>query len=838
MKINKIISIILAAAMLAGLVTVSAAATTDENILYFEDFTGDSELDSAVWAYANHGNVSNGELLVATGKYPRLSLPDMEASKSYELSYKVKFEQAGGAWKVYNEIANAYLNFGCAVPGTGFSWEYNEPKDGICTNEADVNKWYTVKVEFCADPTNRYTKNTLLNEEGELVDYRVRSDLYNGAGIPAAIPTDTAVTVKPIYFWNDKNAGNIYVDDITLKEVRHNGEIFAETFSGTRDAKVWVNNDHGTIENGSMTIEHGKYPYLKLPSALNTSDAFKISYKIKGTSASADTDAGKIFKPYVEKGGGNLVSYRPGYGFSVAANNWDEDFGVTGDEFKKLDTWYIAETEFCQSDSNGYVKWTIKNEAGEVLHTKEFAGGYKEFEGGEGYVTENLAGTNICLWNSMSDASVVIDDFTISKVAESDNPVLFNDDFSADTINTDIWESHGETVADGAMLISNGDWPTLKMPALSADNTYRFSYKVMAPTANGEKDSDLLKVMHSDAAGNGRSFGSYRPGYGFVFNSLNWGEPNFAYTQTGVWYTVETMFCEKEGSQFTKWTVKDEDGKVLFSNRVDSLWNANASVATTASVSGAKIWFYNNSSSALDIYVDDVKLEKATPVLYIDVDTDINATDYSGKTAKLTDGITPALEKISMKFSDEVTKEAAEANIMLKEKDGEAVVSEFSIDGKTVIMTLSELLVSGATYELVIEDTLKTENGVAVEGPVTIEFVAGAANDAVAKINTLPVKNLGELTAGGSIEVSAVVANPTNSDKNAVMIVAFYDGTLMVNAQLSEVKTVNPGKVETVPITVSVPQDITNITAMKVFMWHNLTGIAPYAEFEEVLPAS
>ena len=647
MKINKIISIILAAAMLAGLVTVSAAATTDENILYFEDFTGDSELDSAVWAYANHGNVSNGELLVATGKYPRLSLPDMEASKSYELSYKVKFEQAGGAWKVYNEIANAYLNFGCAVPGTGFSWEYNEPKDGICTNEADVNKWYTVKVEFCADPTNRYTKNTLLNEEGELVDYRVRSDLYNGAGIPAAIPTDTAVTVKPIYFWNDKNAGNIYVDDITLKEVRHNGEIFAETFSGTRDAKVWVNNDHGTIENGSMTIEHGKYPYLKLPSALNTSDAFKISYKIKGTSASADTDAGKIFKPYVEKGGGNLVSYRPGYGFSVAANNWDEDFGVTGDEFKKLDTWYIAETEFCQSDSNGYVKWTIKNEAGEVLHTKEFAGGYKEFEGGEGYVTENLAGTNICLWNNMSEASVVIDDFTISKV-----------------------------------------------------------------------------------------------------------------------------------------------------------------------------------------------LEKATPVLYIDVDTDINATDYSGKTAKLTDGITPALEKISMKFSDEVTKEAAEANIMLKEKDGEAVVSEFSIDGKTVIMTLSELLVSGATYELVIEDTLKTENGVAVEGPVTIEFVAGASNDAVAKINTLPVKNLGELTAGGSIEVSAVVANPTNSDKNAVMIVAFYDGTLMVNAQLSEVKTVNPGKVETVPITVSVPQDITNITAMKVFMWHNLTGIAPYAEFEEVLPAS
>ncbi len=201
---------------------------------------------------------------------------------------------------------------------------------------------------------------------------------------------------------------------------------------------------------------------------------------------------------------------------------------------------------------------------------------------------------------------------TVSAADETTYEIIFKDEFSSATIDTSLWESHGETLDGSKMLVGNGDWPTLKMPTLDADAVYRFSYKVMAPASGGDKNHELLKVMHSDSAGNGRSFGSYRPGYGFVFKSLNWAEPNFAKTDMNIWYTVETEFCEKQGSQYTQWTVKDATGAELFSERKDSLWNAYAATETTASVSGAKIWFYNNADSTLDIYVDDVMLEKTS----------------------------------------------------------------------------------------------------------------------------------------------------------------------------------------------------------------------------------
>ncbi len=192
---------------------------------------------------------------------------------------------------------------------------------------------------------------------------------------------------------------------------------------------------------------------------------------------------------------------------------------------------------------------------------------------------------------------------------------IFKDEFSSDSLDSSLWESHGETIENGAMLLSNGNWPTLKMPILDTDSAYRFSHKVMGTGTGGSAAHELLKVMHSDAAGNGRSFGSYRPGYGFTFKSINWSD-DWGYSGTdvtanNVWYTVETEFCEKEGERYTKWTVKDESGRELYTDATDGLWNAYAGTETTASVSGEKIWFYNNAESmALNIYVDDVMLEK------------------------------------------------------------------------------------------------------------------------------------------------------------------------------------------------------------------------------------
>ena len=57
---------------------------------------------------------------------------------------------------------------------------------------------------------------------------------------------------------------------------------------------------------------------------------------------------------------------------------------------------------------------------------------------------------------------------------------IFKDEFSSDSLDSSLWESHGETIENGAMLLSNGNWPTLKMPILDTDSAYRFSYKVLS----------------------------------------------------------------------------------------------------------------------------------------------------------------------------------------------------------------------------------------------------------------------------------------------------------------------------------------------------------------------
>lgn len=829
--------------MVFGLVVQAAEG---ENILYHEDFDGEAALD-ANWDYSSHGTVSGGELLVANGKYPLLKLPAMENGKSYELSYKVKFEQAGGAWKCYNEVARAYMGFGSAVPGRGFSWIRNEPKDGVMNGAADLNKWYTVKIEFCTDSANRYTKWTLLDETGKIVDAQARAALYSGTE-GSVISVDTEVSVKKIYFWNNGNSGNIHVDDIMLKEVVPTGELVIENFAGEFcDSNLWKNNTHGTIENGVMTIEAGKYPYFKLPDSLDTEKAYRVSYKIKGSTATANTGTQTLYKAYSDVGGANFIGYKPGQGFTCAGNDWTDTFIVTGAEYEKLNEWYLVETEFCQSAANGYSKWTIRDASGKELYSKRIEGGLKKYTGGEGFVTQNLAGTNICLWNNMSDASVAVDDFTVSLIPpkESSNVLLEETfdvvDLTALKANGNGWRGNGGgtvTVADGMLQLHKGAYIYFDILKKTNKNVYKVSYDIKV-TGESVSESDGMLPNTALVANTSPDYllGVYNPLKGLSTHKLDFAaEHTISVSQANdKWYTVTAEFSENADISFMKVTLIDKaSGEIVGTYAHPYLEGGSSNQMITANATS--YYFWNRGSDGSVAYIDNVKFEKIFPP-YLNPDIDITATDYFGDSVKVTDGMTTMIEKIDMRFLTAITQESAAAGITLKEKDGAAVLTQISADEKNVSMTFGQLLKANTTYVLSIADTVESTADIIFDGPITIEFITAAEEKAAAAINPLPVANLGALTAGGTFQVDAVVVNPGDNEVAATMIAAFYSDNVLVNAQISNPLSVSVGKTQRLNFDIAVPQDMSRIDLMKVFLWSDLSGLVPYGEYRELLPA-
>jgi len=707
-----------------------------------------------------------------------------------------------------------------------------------------LNKWYTVKVEFCTDPANRYSKWTLLDDMGNIIDCQARAALYSS--YQNVIPSNTEAIIKSIYFWNDGNSGNIHIDDITLKEVTPSELVIENFASDFRDSNLWVNNTHGTIANGVMTIEAGKYPYIKLPDSLNVEKAYKFSYKIMGTTRcnASDTEKYALFKPYSDVGGANFVGYRPGQGFTCVGNDWTDSFKVTGPEYEKLNEWYMVEVEFCQSTTIGYSKWTIKDSAGKILYSKKINGGLKKYTDGEGFVTQNLAGSKICLWNNMSDAPVVIDDIKISQISGTiSDTVLLDETFDVEDItalknNGNGWRGNDGgivTVENNELQLHSGAWIYFDIPQKTNVDAYRVSYDIKMTGVTGTERINGVIPNTALVATGGYLLGVYNPLLGLCPHKLDFS-PQYTIPVSeanGKWYTVSVEFSENADISFMKCTLTDrESGQIVgvYNHPYLESDTSNAMVTNNST----SFYFWNRGGEGSIAYIDNVKFEKIDISLDINVNTDIVAKDCFGNDVKLGDGVTPALTDIYMTFTDYVTQESAESSIMLREKDGEEVLSNVSVVGKTVILNLEKLLKVGTTYELLINDTVSTAAGITLKGPVMIEFTTGTP-PVVDAIN-VPAANLSELIPNGVLTIEVVSGNFTSIDKKATVISTFYSDTGLESVQIFDPVMVPAGEVNNWTVDINVPEDLSQIVLMKVFLWNDLTEMRPYLDSVELLP--
>ncbi len=410
MRMKKILGIILSAGILFTAVPAANISHAEEdNILYYEDFEGDTALDSNAWNYANHGNVSDGELKIAAGKYPLLKLPDTDSEKAYEFSYKIKFEGTGGIWKIYDNTSGYQIAFGAAKPEKGFYWK---SLNGVDIDEShhyggEINKWYTVKIGFSTGSEHRYTEWTLLDENGTVINSQKENGMFVGADDMSMIPAEKSVKIKDIYFWNVGINGNVCIDDITLKEIPMpnpepdepelpEGVVFEEKFDVGSIAELlsngngWRKNSNTDISDGTLKIPEGAYIYFDVKK--NNDCIYKASYDIMAP----ETGGGGGGFNFVT---GGATPWSLGYfntknGFAGIKRTYDDSSCViSGMEAGK---WYTVEVTFYEKGLDGFIKYTVTDrETQRELGTIEPS--YFQAEDTGDAVAENT--TEFFVWN-------------------------------------------------------------------------------------------------------------------------------------------------------------------------------------------------------------------------------------------------------------------------------------------------------------------------------------------------------------------------------------------------------------------------------------------------------
>lgn len=419
--------------------------------------------------------------------------------------------------------------------------------------------------------------------------------------------------------------------------------LFHETFDADLNSSYWTANS-AAVSDGAMKVANGNWPVLELTDLGITYDplkSYEFSYRVKFTEATAD--GFNAWKCYDYSNNGTIYGgAKVGKGF--AYETADPTYSVREDFEANVGKWYTVKTEMRTDAATRYIKRTLLGEDGNEIasysDTNIYYGDNKETYGDDAQIIKN-----ICFWNNDIAGVVLVDDIIIKEVEPSvvpvENNLIFEETFANNTFdNASSWSQHTAVVDNGALKVPGNSWPLMTMPTPSnKDAAYKFSYRIKTDSnTSGTQDGDLFRVVSNDYR---RAFGSYKPGSGAIFRNSLWStevaSAPWELFEKDEWYTFETTFCEKSGSQYTKWSIKNANGDEIYADSVNYLPDAltPGTADDSGSVFGKGMYFWNvDSTGNVTFWIDDIKLEKVQ-IEEIEeeisfVDEKFDAADLSG----------------------------------------------------------------------------------------------------------------------------------------------------------------------------------------------------------------
>ena len=422
--------------------------------------------------------------------------------------------------------------------------------------------------------------------------------------------------------------------------------LFHETFDADLNSSYWTANS-AAVSNGAMNVANGNWPILELTKLGITYDplkSYEFSYRVKFTSEAGLSGCSWKCYDYNNCGaiyGGAAVG--KGFGFETLDPNYSVKEGFEANAGK----WYTVKTEMRTDAATRYIKRTLLGEDGSEIASYSDTNIYKspsndKFDSKVAFGSDEQIINQICFWNDALTDDVLVDDIIIKEVEPSvvpvENNLIFEETFANDTFdNVTSWANVNGIFDNGTMKIPKGAYPTLTMPTPRVKNAaYKFSYKIKTDSnTSGTLEGDLFRVLSID---NKRAFGSYKPGSGAIFRYSMWSadvaSAPWELFEKDEWYTFETTFCEKLGTQYTKWSIKNANGDEIYADSVNYLPDAltPGTADNSGSVFGKGMYFWNaDTTGNVTFWIDDIKLEKVQIEEEISfVDEKFDASDLSG----------------------------------------------------------------------------------------------------------------------------------------------------------------------------------------------------------------
>lgn len=333
---------------------------------------------------------------------------------------------------------------------------------------------------------------------------------------------------------------------------------------------------------------------------------YTLSYKIKADKAS-ESGAVNVY------GAQNisLGRYFPGRGFEGAYYLDGEvkkaKFSALNENVTAVNVWYIVETEWCNAADNRYMKYTVKNEQGEVLaESKKLDGLWCDhYYAAADAVANDAYPTGIYPWNAGTGADVMVKDVTVTAAYTPVYGEVFKYKFNSENDYDSRWvgvNQDNTKIVNGVLQIDNNTWPSVK---IDADlGYYEFSYKVKASDA-------CAGVMNVYENISGMNFGQYHAGTSIGVGSKDTDKDiNTGYLTAAknVWYTIKIAFSANEGEEYAKYTILDSGGAEVYKKTCYEIQRSSEGTF------GTEVLFWNQGGGAF-YYIDDVtltKLEKPT----------------------------------------------------------------------------------------------------------------------------------------------------------------------------------------------------------------------------------
>ena len=262
---------------------------------------------------------------------------------------------------------------------------------------------------------------------------------------------------------------------------------------------------------------------------------------------------------------------------------------------------------------------------------------------------------------------------------------------------------------------------------------------------------------------------------------------------------------------------------------------ASTTVSGAADFCGFGMYSYKVNGAYNDLYFDEIKVSQkcGTPALTAD-----GLAFYKGNNSQTDLGaISTVTDKIVLTFSTVMNAQSLNENVTIT-VDGEPPVAYMGeLSDNVFTIKLSDTLKPNTVYQINIGAGVKAYTGETIAKAVTESFKTEAGEMygefTSVQCDGQPLTSVTQIAAGKTVTVTANYKNSTGKALEGYIITAYYNGNEFLDSQYTAVSRGADVVNDTITINTAVPA-ISGATQMKVFFWDGLDTMIPVSEAYEI----